>query len=488
MNWDNLNNRLRKDAEGQNNDFDFDSIWSAIEPQVDEINTEKKKKRRGVFFWWGAGVLLLSVGLCFLGNQFSTKGNIAEHTDNQEITPEVKTTAIEKEANLDLRIPATQQDNLGKNDNDNKSDSQNNNNNASAKTITNSKSNLSKSKNRVTENKSDSNPPSSTRSSIVLESKIPPTVLSSKVKSGDEDKNSTFRNPPAQENQNRNKQEILDISSLINLLNFSSEKISLAEVNKVGEPYKIINFEEKGNRFSVGMYGGVNFTKRNLTARGPDANILLQNRENYETPLETSQVGVNFSYKIINKEKYNLKISTGLQITSIAERYKNYNSTISEKEVDGVEFLSYGLGTTPIEIMGLVTETQTIKYEKEIFNTYRMVDIPILISYNRSIGKKWQAGIQGGIFANLSLKTEGIIPNAELIDLDIANDELNVFKSNVGLSYHLGLNFKRKLSKNWELNFSPAVRYFGNNLTTDNYGLSQKYILFGGNVGVNYSF
>jgi hypothetical protein len=484
MNWEKFNNRLRKDAEGQNNDVDIDSIWNAIEPQVDEINNAKNKKRRGVFFWWGAVVLLFSVGLCFLGNQFSPKENFAQHTDNQEITPEVKTTTIEHEVNSAIKIPTTPQDDLGKNGSDNQSDFQKNND----ITVTNSESDFSKNKNRATENKSNSNPPSSTSSNVVLVNKIPTATLSSTVISGNtnehKNKNPSFQNPPTPANQSRNKEEILAISSLPNLLNFSAEKFSLTEVKKVWFP-----IPKKENRFSVGIYGGANFTKRNLATKNAAVNILLRNRENYETPLETSQVGFNFSYKILHKEKYNVEITTGLQLTSIAERYKNFNSTITEKQVDGVEFLSYGLGTTPTEIMGLITQTKTTEYKKEIYNTYRMVDIPVLISYNRSFGEKWQVGIQGGIFANLSLKTEGIIPTATLTDFYLSNNNgEEIFKSNIGLSYHLGLNFKRKLSQHWELNFSPAVRYFGNDFANDNYGLSQKYILFGGNIGVNYNF
>ena len=94
MNWEKFNNRLRKDAEGQNNDVDIDSIWSAIEPEVDAINTEKKKNRRGIFFWWGAGILLFSVGMWFLGNQFSQKENIVQNTDNQIITTDHKNTDL----------------------------------------------------------------------------------------------------------------------------------------------------------------------------------------------------------------------------------------------------------------------------------------------------------------------------------------------------------------------------------------------------------
>ena len=42
-----------------------------------------------------------------------------------------------------------------------------------------------------------------------------------------------------------------------------------------------------------------------------------------------------------------------------------------------------------------------------------------------------------------------IIPNENLADIDLASEELDIFKSNVGLSYHLGLNIKRKLSQHW---------------------------------------
>ena len=218
MNWEKFNNRLRKDAEGQNNDVDIDSIWGAIEPQVDEINIGKKKKRRVIFFWWGAGVLLLSVGLWFLGNQFSPKENIALHIDNQEITSEIKTNTVGNKENFDVKNSTTQQGDLEKNNDI---------------TNTESKSKFSKNKNQVTKKKSNLNPPSSTNSNIVLESKIPPAVLSSIAKPGKNDEGSTFRNPEAQENQSRNKEEIFTISSLINLLDFASEKFSLVEVEKV---------------------------------------------------------------------------------------------------------------------------------------------------------------------------------------------------------------------------------------------------------------
>lgn len=475
MNWEKFNNRLRKDAEGQNNDVDIDSIWSAIEPQVDEINTEKKKKRRGLFFWWGAGILLLSVGLWFSGNQFFPKENMAQNTTNQTITTDNKNTTKEKRSDLIVPIKPTQEVSYGKNDLKNKSGSQKDNS---------FKSTPSKNKNQSTTNKSILKSPQSTEPNVVLIDKTSPADLPAIVVGVDLNEGVILRGSHSQKDQNRVREEIFNISSLLNLLDFSSEKISLSSVEKVWTPPSL-----KKNRFSIGIYGGVNYTHRTLAEKGEETSLLLRNRETYETPLETSQVGINFSYKILNEEKYNLEITTGLQLTSIAERYKIYKTTSdSTSSVFGVQYLSYGLGTEPIEIMGWVNRTKTIEYKKEIFNTYRMIDIPILIGYNRSLGKKWEVGIQGGIFANLSLQTEGIIPNSYLNDIDIASEEFNIFKSKVGLSYYLGLSVRRELTKRWELNISPSVRYFGNDFSNDNYGLSQKYMLFGGNVGVRYKF
>lgn len=482
MNWEKFNHRLRKDAEGQNDDVDIDGIWSAIEPQVDEINTEKKKKRRGVFFWWGAGILLLSVGVWFLGNQFSQKETMVQKIDNQTITtkkPHTNTNTTEaNNTAVNASTKPTKEVDLGKNK-------------LQTETVTAkdycSKSNFFKNKNQTKTNQSNSKPPQSPESNDLINNKSAENT-SAAVATISTDEDLDLPGSRAAKDEVRAKEKIMNIASLIRLLDFSTEKISLENEKKFWTP-TIKYPPKKRSRFSIGVYGGANFTHRTLAEKREESGTLLQNRETYETPLETSQVGVNLSYKVLNKEKYNLEITTGLQLTTITERYKNYQSTESTSDVFGVQYLSYGIGTEPVEIMGWVTQTKTTEYRKKIYNTYRMIDIPLLIGYNRSVGKKWQVGIQGGIFANLSLAAEGIIPNADLNDINLAQgDGVNIFKSNVGLSYHLGFNIKRELSKHWELNISPSARYFGNDFANDDYGLSQKYMLFGGNVGVNYRF
>ena len=125
------------------------------------------------------------------------------------------------------------------------------------------------------------------------------------------------------------------------MLDFSTEENSLTNVKRVWTPPA-----KKENRLSIEIYGGANYTHRTLAEKREQTSLLLRNRETYETPLETSQLGINVSYNFLNKEKYNLEITSGLQLTSIAEQYKNYSTTESVSDYFGVQYLSCLLYTS----------------------------------------------------------------------------------------------------------------------------------------------
>ena len=92
---------------------------------------------------------------------------------------------------------------------------------------------------------------------------------------------------------------------LISFLDFPSEKVSLENEEKFWEStIETSLLKNSRNQFSIGIYVGANHTNRTLEEKNENSNTLLQIRETLETPLETSQVGFNFSYKILNKENY----------------------------------------------------------------------------------------------------------------------------------------------------------------------------------------
>lgn len=483
MNWDKLNNRLRQDAEEQHDEVDLNSIWNAIEPQVDEINRSKKKKRNVFFLWWGTGALLFSVGLWLVVNQFTTStaptsannGHL-KHAKNNIFTEK-------KETTLDTKLSTNQQNQTTPKPSNNINTSQNPKQNLVKSDL--STNNLSTKANNlvppVTNQDIDKNP--STINNL-------PTIVTTLTNDGEVE----FRG--AQATPDRVDEKIIGIPSSLYFIDIPTEQLPLKNVDTLWFPSLKPNKNNEGKeKFAISIYGGANYTHRNLSLKEEvnlESTLLLTTRNQFETPLETSQLGIDFSFRILpknEKSNFNIEITTGLQITNIAERYKNYSTTTeSAGDIFGVKYLSYGLGDDPIEIMGWINQTKTTEYQKEIFNSFRMIDIPLLISYHQPLNEKWQVGIQGGIFTNLKLKTEGIIPTATLEDLDLNNSNHNYFKKNIGLSYHLGLTVRRKLPKNWELNFAPSIRYFGNDFTTDSYQLAQKYLLFGGNIGVRYRF
>jgi len=213
-------------------------------------------------------------------------------------------------------------------------------------------------------------------------------------------------------------------------------------------------------------------------------NLLLENRNKYETPLEAIHYGFEFGV-----ERKGLRLSLGIQNTTIAEHYNFDETQVAVDSILGVTHLLLVPNGDTIPLMGMIPETTTTKNKINIYNTYKMIDIPFSIGYHQTFNEKWTASIDATFIANISLKTEGIIANELAQEVDIKAEQNNIFKSNVGLSYQLGLSIERTFFEDRvALSFSPSFRFFPKDFTVEGYGVSQKYVLVGGSVGLRYGF
>lgn len=241
------------------------------------------------------------------------------------------------------------------------------------------------------------------------------------------------------------------------------------------------NQKAKKFTFGIGLIGGLGYANKNLEAKNNLSDSLFQLRKNSETSLETSQLGVQLT--LIHSSGW--EISSGIQRSSIAERL-DFNQTKVETEmVEGIVHYRTNLNGVLEAVYGLVPLTRTTVTKKKIYNQYELYDIPILIAYHQSIGK-WKIGLQGGILANISLRTRGQVIQENLESTNIGIEQNTIFKSKIGLSYQMGLSIRRTISPRMELSFSPTFRYFANDFTIKNYGLSQKYWLMSGAFGITY--
>ncbi|MEM6967219.1 MAG: hypothetical protein AAF573_20825, partial [Bacteroidota bacterium] len=156
--------------------------------------------------------------------------------------------------------------------------------------------------------------------------------------------------------------------------------------------------------------------------------------------------------------------------------------------LSGTKFLRINLSGDTIPIEGMVEQTTTSSFNKRIYNTYSLLDIPILVGYETYIGDKWKIGIEGGVLANLSLQTEGTIPDMELNDINLEDNQDQYFKSNVGLSYQVGLSVSRRFWENVELSIAPTVRWLPTDFSVSQNPIGQKYTMFGMHAGIRYFF
>jgi hypothetical protein len=64
----------------------------------------------------------------------------------------------------------------------------------------------------------------------------------------------------------------------------------------------------------------------------------------------------------------------------------------------------------------------------------------------------------------------------------------DLYRTNIGLSYHFGLTAGYMLNDHLEVFASPYMRHFPKSFTKASYGLEQRYNLYGLNVGLGYRF
>lgn len=488
MKWDDFKNRFRKDIQQQDIEVDVDSIWNAIESDVDVIN--KKKKRRFFFWIFFLGIGLISgIGFFVFSNKnydalvignvsFESKEEIIkskQSIDNQAFKNGKNNDSIVESSSIEIeknRIITTKKSQGKPNPKPNFKYNKINN-----------KSFTNESNDEAIENKNeiiiDNTGISQTE---IIESKEPVRDFSKNKKAitfKQKEDNSQFDSPTIP-------------SVFLSLNNFNSKNptIDISERWTTSFYKKELEKEWKSKKkngnnfgFSTEVFGGLSFVNRKIAAKDPISNDLLNIRKNNEYTMEASHAGLLIKFKT----RKGIYFSSGIQRTAIAERYEYNDTQISVDSVLGVKTLRVNLTGDTIPKMGMIPETTTLDLEKKIFNTYQLFDIPFFVGYETR-NKNWQFGIEAGILANISLETEGIIPNETFEDINIKNEQDEIFKSKVGLSYHLGLTASKKIHGNWWFTIAPSLRVLPSDITKETYGLSQKYTLFGARVGVRYNF
>lgn len=489
MKWPLFENKIKDELSSHRSEVDIDALWSAIEPEVDAINQSKRKRRFIIFWFLLAGVLMLGGGIG--GYYFLNKERVTEKTIIAGNNSEEKT--IEKEHDQHLNIDKTT-NNVQEDDEETAKTSDNQSAVNTAKDNSIKNNNLKNNQYQTIEKTTSNTPKNIDNKNLKNNQKIIANNDSHFETSNIQDNDKTLITDISENNPKEKMAYLISLKKLGTLaiplfsikttspqLNIPDLKNELAEDATIPIPpdEKRHPMDKKDVRFAVGIYGGISYATRNLSANNSAANDLLKLRDSSEKQLETTHAGLQFSMR----HRSGFDLATGIQYTRAAERF-NYNENITELDsIDGVLYYAVNPNNDTLAIMGTVPHTTITDIRKEYYNKYTMFDIPVLVGYFKE-KDEWSFGAQAGIFANISLKTEGQFLSSATTSTDIKD----LFKSSVGLSYYVGASVNHKINENIEIGVSPYFRYFPKNFAKTNYGISQKYNLIGINARINYWF
>ena len=492
-------NKNRKDEVlSHHSDVNIDEIWAAIEPQVDLINAEKKRKKRFFIFFLLGAMLLASGGLYMWQNgankvEVSTTNNTGIKNTNkvelnsvETLIPETQeaslkelTKNIQNTANQIIRSAKTEiQDEVAQSKTDSaiETKSVNNSNKNTVQKVETLRTLVLNNTSKVYTKDDNSTQQISTDGNIFSDKEVTTTEESPIAK---------IPNP----------KPLIPIipSPLVSTINNQLPSLipEVGEVKILEQKKGEDDADNEGNlpggklSFALAANTGISFINRGLAAnteREASTGVLKLRRES-ETLLEAIHYGLRG--KLTHKSGFS--ISTGAQYTILSERYDN-NKLITESDsIQGIIKRVIQLNGDTLDIAGWVPRTTSYKYEKEIFNRYKMIDVPFIVGFEGGM-KKWSLGIQAGVFVNLALKTSGQVRSSETEDLDIGDNQTDTFKSKVGLSYYGGIYIRRALSPNLDITIAPHGRFFAQDFNVSSYDIKQRYSLIGVQAGLSYRF
>jgi len=210
---------------------------------------------------------------------------------------------------------------------------------------------------------------------------------------------------------------------------------------------------------------------------------LLNDRVATETPLEGIELGLSISY--FSPKGFYLR--TGISFTQINEQFEWQNTSYRRDTLTGVllQVELSELGDTLSKSFGDGLGTTTTSYQATVYNSVRLLDIPLIAGY-RFQRSAWHFGLETGVYFNLYQMAEG-----RILDINQQARELettSVLKKRVGLSLYGAMRISYQLTDQWAISFAPNLRYQLGRNTREEYELEQQYHLFGMQVGVGYGF
>lgn len=226
--------------------------------------------------------------------------------------------------------------------------------------------------------------------------------------------------------------------------------------------------------FGIDIYVSPDLAFRDLNSKGDGETQYLIERERTENQSLSFSAGARISYTL----RSGLTLRSGINYSQINETF-NYTESRTQttiiRDEDG-------------NIISI--EEELIEVDKKSSNSYKSVDVPILIGLEMPVNDRFSLSMNTGLFLTAAFSSRGKIlsPELEPVFITEGSGDLQVYKSSLGVSYYGSIGFHHELSPGLELLIEPNLRYYSQSFTIADYPLTQDYIKFGILSGIKFRF
>ncbi len=260
--------------------------------------------------------------------------------------------------------------------------------------------------------------------------------------------------------------------SVVDLLPINSKLLSKEAMGSADFPNKETDCPTFGGLpggLYLDMNASIDLAQRTMTARDPEMEDYLLEREKSEIPY--------FAF------------SAGLHLTALSERGFALKSGVDYSQINE----SFNFDGGEVEIITIIEGDTTWEVKNlriRATNRYQMVDIPLLAGYEHNFAN-FSLSVYGGAFLNVKFAKKGNIVSNEtetMQPVGITTGEPEkfaaLFKDKLGLGWYTSFGFAYKLQHGTQIRVEPYFRFYPKSFSAVDNVIDQRYFLTGIKLGL----
>ncbi len=258
-----------------------------------------------------------------------------------------------------------------------------------------------------------------------------------------------------------------------------------SEISSVKPDPNCYKFSGPGSKFAItaDLLGGPGFSPKSFEQNSSEYSIYAEGRE----ATENYQYAWSAGARINLHHRSGFKGSLGFLFTQAGDKF-DYTDSLATQSTTRIDSFFAADGTFLYEETSQVLILGTLI--KKIHNTYKYVDIPLLVGYEMSMGRS-SIMLHAGPVINLTTTQEGQILDPMLHPRYITEGKtgaIDVYKTNLGMSLYFGAGILFPLTDHLSWLVEPSLLYRLNPVSLDSYPLKEHRHYAGLNVGLRYHF